>query len=92
MTDEYRGYSKMHRALPHLVINHSKSYAEGYVHTNTVESFWELLKRGHYGQFHHYSKKYLDNYVAQVSYKWNNRKEDVEDIFAELTELMLCVA
>ncbi len=92
ITDEYPAYGKMHRLLPHLVINHGKSYAEGYVHTNTIESFWGLLKRGYYGQYHHYSKKYLSNYLGQFAYKWNNRKAEVDRVFMDLTRLMLCAA
>ena len=39
MTDEYRGYSSMHRLLPHSVIAHWKQYVDGDIHTNTIESF-----------------------------------------------------
>ena len=42
MTDEYRGYLTMKRIINHLSINHSKEYANGIIHTNTIESFWNF--------------------------------------------------
>lgn len=90
MTDEYRGYNGMHRLLSHLRVNHSRAYTNGYINTNTIESFWAMLKRGHYDQFHHFSDKYADNYIAQFAYKWNNGREDVSLVFSNLTQTMLC--
>ena len=55
-------------------INHSERYADGLVHTNTIEGFWSLLKRAWYGQHHHYSNDYSAAYVAEACYKYNNRK------------------
>ena len=43
-------------------------------HTNTVESFFCLIKRGHYGTFHKLSKKHLHRYVNEVSFRWDRRK------------------
>ena len=49
MTDEWKGYGGVKNFMQHAVINHSTAYAEGSVHTNTIEGFWSLLKRAWYG-------------------------------------------
>ena len=73
MTDEYKGYSGMSRLLPHEVIKHAFSYVDGDIHTNTIESFWALLKRGMFGQFHSVSRRHLQKYVDEFCYRYNNR-------------------
>jgi hypothetical protein len=44
------------------------------VHTNTAESFFSLLKRGHYGIFHQLSKKHLHRYCTEFSFRWDRRR------------------
>ena len=44
--------------------------------TNTAESFFALLKRGHYGTFHQMSKKHLHRYASEFEFRWNRRKTD----------------
>lgn len=56
ITDEYRGYMTMRRIISHLQINHSEAYVNGMIHTNSIESFWAILKRGIIGQYHKVSK------------------------------------
>jgi transposase-like protein len=51
------------------------------VHTNNIESFWSLLKRGVIGTYHNVSKKYLPLYLAEFQFRHNNRKNP--DIFGE---------
>lgn len=87
ITDEYRGYMTMRRIINHLQINHSEAYANGLVHTNSIESFWAILKRGIVGQFHKVSKKYLNAYIDEFCWRFNNRKN--ENIFSNLLENML---
>lgn len=81
MTDEYKGYIGMSKVLPHSVIKHSTWYVDGDIHTNTIESFWALLKRGMFGQFHSVSRKYLQKYVDEFCYRYNLRKADPMDMF-----------
>lgn len=91
-TDEYRVYSKVKRIITHYVINHgAKEYVNGCIHTNTIEGFWSLLKRAWYGQHHHYSKKYMFLYVAEAAFKYNNRYNDSDTVFANITRGMLCI-
>jgi hypothetical protein len=47
------------------------------VNTNSIESFWAIMKRGIMGQYHHVSEKRLPEYVAEFVFKYNNRKVDI---------------
>ena len=70
----------MKKVYPHQVIKHTQGeYVVGAVHTNTIEGFWSILKRGVVGTYHKVSKKYLPLYVAEFQFRYNNR-ENV-DIF-----------
>ena len=63
-------------------MNHSeKKYVVGAIHTNTIEGFWSLIKRGVFGTYHKVSRKYLPLYVAEFQFRYNNREN--EDIFGE---------
>ncbi len=90
ITDEYRGYSPISKILPHYVINHQLSYADGEIHTNTIESFWAILKRGIIGQYHKVSIKHLSKYVDEFAYRWNNRKN--KNMFQQTLQKALGVA
>lgn len=82
-TDEAAGYDKLKKEYPHESVNHSKKeYVRGNVHTNNLEAFWSLLKRGVIGTYHQMSKEYLPLYLAEFSYRHNNRKNP--DIFADV--------
>jgi len=78
MTDEFKGYNILKNTNHiHLRVNHSqKEYANGEIHTNTIESFWATLKRGILGIYHHTSMKYLQNYVDEFCFRYNNRNND----------------
>ena len=84
-TDENVGYVDLKHFYPHQVVNHkAKEYVRGNVHTNNIESFWSLLKRGVVGTYHKVSKDYLPLYLNEFSYRHNNR--DNPDAFANLIE------
>lgn len=75
MTDEFRSYRGVRSTMRHAVIKHSEGvYVEGLTHTNTIEGYWALLKRAWYGSHHHYTKKFTPLYVAEQSWKYNQRK------------------
>ncbi|MFC2169467.1 IS1595 family transposase [Acidobacteriota bacterium] len=76
MTDEFRSYNILEKKSNYyrLVVDHTKMFADGIVHTNNVESFWAILKRGIYGIYHHVSTKYLQNYVNELCFRFNNRQ------------------
>jgi hypothetical protein len=69
MTDESRLYASLERrGFKHEIVIHRD------VHTQTIDSFWGLLKRGVVGTYHQISIKHLDRYVTEFSYRWNNRQ------------------
>jgi transposase-like protein len=79
-TDSWPGYSDYLRQYPHGAVDHSRhQYVVGAVHTNTIEGFWSIFKRGVVGTFHKVSAKYLPLYVAEFSFRYNNRAN--ADIF-----------
>lgn len=78
MTDEFKGYNPLSRnEFVHLRIDHQKAFADGEIHTNTIESFWAILKRAVYGIYHHISVKYMQRYVDEFCFRYNNRKNDM---------------
>lgn len=91
VTDEYRGYAGMSGLLPHKRINHSQRFADCLVHTNNIESFWAIVKRGIIGQFHKVSPKYLDAYLDEFSYRYNGRKVDGAVMFDRTVCRMLAL-
>lgn len=74
ITDEYKGYNRVSETMLHATITHAKSYADGLTHTNSIESFWAIVKRAWYGSHHHYSRKYMPLYISEACYKYNRRK------------------
>lgn len=84
VTDEYTGYNKMNDKIAHYSINHSREYVKGDIHTNTIESFWAILKRGIIGQFHKVSKKHLQKYLNEFEYRYNRRNLETKDVFNNL--------
>lgn len=81
VTDEYKAYKNMNSVIPHYSISHSKEYAQGDIHTNTIESFWAILKRGLMGQFHWVSKKHLNLYIDEFCYRYNARNSSSSVVF-----------
>lgn len=82
VTDEYRGYAGMKKLLGHKTINHQRNFVDCMVHTNTIESFWAIVKRGIIGQYHKVSAKYLDKYLDEFCYRYNARF-DPETVFSQ---------
>jgi transposase-like protein/IS1 family transposase len=81
-TDKWVGYKHLDREFPHGIVDHGKGqYVVGAVHTQTIEGFWSLVKRGMIGTFHKVSAKYLPLYVAEFQFRYNNRSNP--DIFGE---------
>jgi transposase-like protein len=75
ITDEYGGYVGIKTFMPHKTVNHKVWYvADDGSHTNSIESFWALLKRGIVGQYHKVSLRHLPAYINEFSYRFNHRK------------------
>jgi hypothetical protein len=79
-TDEAKVYNGLAADYPHERVHHAaKRYVIGAVHTQTIEGFWSIFKRGIVGSFHKVSRKYMPLYVAEFQFRYNNR--DNPDIF-----------
>ena len=77
-TDEHAAYAKVPRY--HFTIRHGiKEFVNGRIHTNGIESFWAMLKRGHMGTYHKMSKKHLGRYVTEFAGRHNRRPSDTLD-------------
>ena len=84
-TDAWPGYRGLPAVYPHGSVDHHRGqYVVGAVHTNTIEGFWSIFKRGVIGTFHKVSAKYLPLYVAEFQFRYNNREN--ADIFGAVVK------
>ena len=76
-TDDHAGYGTLRVDFEHESVKHSvREYVRDQAHTNGIESFWSLLKRGYYGTFHRISPKHLNRYVREFAGRHNDRCQD----------------
>jgi transposase-like protein len=82
MTDEHGAYMSLTKqGWKHEIVAHSKDeWVRGNVHTQGIENFWSLFKRGVLGSFHQVSVKHLHRYLNEFTFRFNNR--EAENIFA----------
>lgn len=90
MTDQFSGYNILDKEnecnFVRLKVDHTVAFSLGDgIHTNGIESFWAVLKRGIYGIFHHVSVKYMQKYVDEFCFRLNHR--DNEEAFMALVNL-----
>ena len=79
-TDSWRAYDILDEDYRRRAVNHHRQqYVVGAIHTNTIEGFWSIVKRGIVGTFHKVSAKHLPLYVAEFEFRYNNRENP--DIF-----------
>lgn len=85
MTDEGKEYTKeFDKIIQRYMVKHKKEFSNNGINTNTIESFWAIIKRGITGQYHHLSKKYLPFYISEFAYRYNNRNN--KKMFNELLD------
>jgi transposase-like protein len=72
-TDEMLGYRGMDADFAHQVINHAVQYVDGKIHTNGLENYWSLLKRGINGTYVSVEPFHLFRYLDEQSFRYNNR-------------------
>ncbi|HUF54608.1 MAG TPA: IS1595 family transposase [Dehalococcoidia bacterium] len=72
ITDGHKVYKHMKNDIPHDVINHDIEYVRGDVHTQGIENFWSLVKRGIIGTWHHVGVPYLDQYLREFDYRFQS--------------------
>ncbi len=76
MTDEFKSYHGLGKEfVAHKVVNHGrKEYVRGDAHTNTLEGYFSLLKRGIVGIYHHVNKEHLHRYLNEFDFRYNTRE------------------
>jgi transposase-like protein len=75
-TDALRSYDKLADEYVHHVIDHAECYAKGHVHTNGLENFWSLLKRGIKGTYVSIEPFHLFRYLDEQAFRFNERKDN----------------
>lgn len=78
VTDEWHAYNGLNSQYDHSIVNHAKkeyvNLHDSSIHSNTIEGFWGIFKRGMIGIYNHTSKKHLQLYVDEFVYRYNMRK------------------
>ena len=74
-TDEYVSYLGLDKTFVHEFVNHAEAYVRGNVHTNGMENFWSLLKRGLKGTYVSVEPFHLFRYLDEEVFRFNTRKE-----------------
>jgi transposase-like protein len=86
-TDRWVGYRGLKVQFNHTTVDHmAKQYVVGDCHTNGIESFWALFKRGYHGIYHHMSRKHLQRYVDEFTYRLNRRTESLQTVFTDVVD------
>jgi transposase-like protein len=75
-TDEAKAYTNLPETYVHEIVNHTKEYVRGRVHTNGLENFWSLLKRGLNGTYVAVEPFHLQRYLDEQMFRYNNRKDE----------------
>jgi len=72
-TDDFYGYWGLHKDYVHQIVSHAETYVSGKVHTNGIENFWSLLKRGLHGTYISVEPFHLFRYLDEQCFRYNNR-------------------
>jgi transposase-like protein len=80
-SDAHSAYTGLDNEYIHAVINHGEEYVRGHIHTNGIENFWSLLKRGIKGTYVSVEPFHLFRYLDEQAFRFNNRKGDDSDRF-----------
>ncbi|HVN84891.1 MAG TPA: IS1595 family transposase [Candidatus Binatia bacterium] len=85
-TDELASYTGLDKEYVHQFVNHAEEYVRGNVHTNGLENFWSLLKRGLKGTYVAVQPFHLFRYLDEQAYRYNTRKQSDADRFGDMLE------
>jgi len=80
-SDALRSYDRLEEEYTHHVINHAEKYVDGHIHTNGIENFWSLLKRGLNGTYVSVEPFHLFRYLDEQVFRFNNRKANDSERF-----------
>jgi transposase-like protein len=83
-TDEHRGYNGLKDYVRYNVNHGKRQFVLGKVHTNGMESFWALFKRGYHGVYHQMSRKHLPRYVDEFAFRLNRKDQVLHERFADV--------
>lgn len=85
-TDNFGSYKSIGKLFKHEVVRHERGQyvRKGNIHSNGIESFWAIFKRGYIGTYHHMSRKHLQRYVDEFTYRFNVRTGELSNTFAEV--------
>jgi transposase-like protein len=84
-TDGWVGYRGLNAKFNHSTVDHAaKEYVNGDCHTNGIESFWALFKRGYHGVYHQMSRKHLQRYVNEFTFRFNRRASEMQTVFSDV--------
>lgn len=85
LTDEHRAYAQLRKKYTHHAINHRESQyvREKWIHTNSIEGYWNILKKQISGIHHSVSPKHLQRYCDENAYRYNNRELTQDERFAD---------
>ncbi len=82
-SDEHGNTWRMDDKYIHNIVSHLETYVEGNVHTNTLENFWSLLKRGIGGTYIAVEPFHLFRYVDEQAFRYNMRKDSLGDVISD---------
>lgn len=85
ISDDFLSYARIGKMFPHKSVSHARGeYVKGDAHTNSIESFWALFKRGYHGIYHHMSRKHMQKYVDEFTFRFNRRAGDMQNVFSDV--------
>ena len=85
ITDQHPAYRSLGRFVKqHDTINHELDFVVGDVHTQNIDNYWSIFKRGVYGVFHHIGEDYLPCHLNEFDFRRNRRKISDTDRFSQL--------
>jgi hypothetical protein len=88
-TDALLSYDGLASDYAHQVIDHAVAYVDGKIHTNGLENFWSLLKRGINGTYVSVEPFHLFRYLDEQAYRYNNRKHDDGELMTDFERFKL---
>jgi transposase-like protein len=85
-TDGFASYDRIGKWFSHETVSHSTGVyvRDGKIHSNSAESFWAVFKRGYIGIYHWMSKKHLQRYVDEFTFRFNTRKAPFPVVFEDM--------
>jgi transposase-like protein len=91
-TDEARAYRQITDTFTHEFVNHMEHYVSGKVHTNGLENFWALLKRGLNGTYVSVEPFHLFRYIDEQAFRYNHRKDENGKVLSDVERFVLALS